>query len=93
MALEITDYFEYNKELGVYDFTKESPKIHALRSIVSSKSFKVNNLPLTIIAFREYGDHTLWWVLAAHNNIIEVDNIQQEYINIPNLKDVKRALK
>lgn len=93
MSLNMTDHFEYNPEIGAYDFTLESPKIFKLRSISKAKDFVVDNLPLTIIAHREYGDHTLWWILATYNSIITVDEFENETIKIPDLDEVKRALK
>ena len=93
MSLNIKDNFDYNSELGVIDFTTESPNIQKLRAISKFKELEVNNLPLTILAYREYGDHTLWWILATYNNIIEVDNFTLNVIKIPDFGEVKRVLK
>lgn len=93
MSLNIKDHFEYNPEIGTYDFTLESPKIQRLRSINKTKDFLVESLPLTIIAYREYGDHTLWWIIATYNSIITVDDFQENVLKIPDIEEVKRVLK
>ena len=62
MSLNIKDNFQYNEELGTIDFTMESPNVQKLRAISKFKELVVDNLPLTILAYREYGDHTLRWI-------------------------------
>lgn len=93
MSLKITDHFYYDKELGTYDFTRESPRIHELRTLPIDKTIEVNNLPLTIISFREFGTVDLWWVIATYNNIVQVDSFTETTLNLPLLSEIKRVLK
>lgn len=93
MGLDITEHFKYDESLGTYDFTNESSKVHLLRQLPVNKVVQVNNLPLTIISFREYGIVSLWWVIATYNNIIEVDNFDLTELNLPSLTDIRRVLK
>lgn len=93
MALDITEHFEYSEKLGCFDFTLEDKRIRELRALPSSRTVLVGNTPLTIIAYREYGDHTLWWILATYNFIIEVDDFPHKELEIPALRDVQRVLK
>lgn len=92
MSLEITSHFSYDPVIGAYDFTQETGSIQKLREITNYKELQVYNTPLTILAYREYGDHTLWWVLATYNNIIEVDEFSATMIKVPDLEEVRGAL-
>lgn len=92
MSLSMIDHFYYDPELATYDFTVESESIRKLRELSSYKTVLAGETPLTVIAFREYGDHTLWWVLAAYNSIVEVDSIGETSIDIPSLSEVRRVL-
>jgi hypothetical protein len=93
VGLKLTSNFTYDPEIGAYDFTQESSSILELRSITKFKEVEVNDTPLTILAYREYGDHNLWWVIAAYNSIIEVDNFPETTLLLPNLEEVRRVLK
>lgn len=93
MSLVLTDNFSYDETIGAYDFTKESPNIQKLRNINNFKTIQSDNLPLTIVAFREYGDHNLWWIIATFNNIILVDEYDNDELYIPDLTEVRGILR
>lgn len=93
MSLKLEDHFSYNEQLGMYDFTDEKPTINLLRELPYVKEVQVDNQPITIIAFNEYGEVSLWWVIAVYNNIVDVTNLEMETLRIPSLNEVRRALR
>lgn len=93
MSLNIYDHFEYNEKLGVYDFTKEKLSINKLRELPYVKEIPVDNIPITIISFMQYGNVELWWIIAVYNNIIDAKNITSATLKIPSLNEVRRVLR
>lgn len=92
MSLTISDNFEYNEKLGVYDFTVENSKIKELRELPVNQTISVNGQPLPVIAYNEYEDVSLWWIIATYNYIIEVDDFDNTTLDLPSLDDVNRLL-
>lgn len=76
-----------------------SDTVHLIRNAISAKRIKIKELTLQesqrldILAGIEYGDSTLWWIIAAASNIgwsLQVP--PGTLIKIPDLKDVDKVI-
>jgi len=76
------DYLKYNNAAKIYD-ELDSPFVKQLRELNIQKSIPYAGEHLDEIAFNEYGDESLWWVIAIYNKILNPFNIQKDIIEIP----------
>lgn len=92
MSLKLSDNFTFDPRLDTYDFLRETPAIYKLRNITNFTEVTVSEEALTILAYRAYGNHNLWWILAVYNNIVSVDAIEIDVIKIPDYQEVIEVL-
>jgi len=73
----------------ILDFL-ENKFVEKLRKIKKYKIVNAQNLDY--LAKKEYGDVSLWWIIALYNNIIDPFNIELSEIKIPDANEIETII-
>lgn len=85
---DLSNYLDYNKELGIHD-TQSGDFVDKLRDLPVDKIININNELLDEISNKVYNTEQLWWVIGIYNSILDPMNITPQTINIPSLSEIE----